>query len=480
MRITLVVVAVAVLSGCGSKAKDPGPAECGSLPDFGLQLCQPASLSQVQAEGIWNMQVRLDGFEPFADVFSLQSGNEQLFANPLSDKDIGSDHFYLSTTFNRTDGRTVKWGFAGCTASSPAQVEGKVTACVNGQRSAVGTFTAKRIQRPADEQEASGLTLVSEQKVAEGVAVDVTVSGNAAYVASLTGGVSVFDITDRSQPVVMTHLPADGGYWNDVAVNNNTLYVATAEQGVLAFDVTNPAKPVRGNSLPLDLPNVHTVLLDGTRLYAMSPDPIGETIIFDAANPTLQELGRFRASSTDPSTNHFPHDACVLDNRLYVNHWASGVVVADVTNPANPTQLVQIDSAHKTSHACAVGHFGQNTYLYEGGEDWGASLRVFDVTNIQKPSGIVTQVDRRPEISIHNMQLVGNKLYVAWYQDGLRVFDVTSPTKPTQIEYFNTWRESDPGRGSSFYDGTVGINVPGDGFIYVAEASRGLMIFKEP
>ena len=56
----------------------------------------------------------------------------------------------------------------------------------------------------------------------------------------------------------------------------------------------------------------------------------------------------------------------------------------------------------------------------------------------------------------------------------------SDPTKPKQLGYFNTWRESDPYRGSSFYDGALGVKAPGDGFIYVAESGRGLMIFQQP
>lgn len=49
-----------------------------------------------------------------------------------------------------------------------------------------------------------------------------------------------------------------------------------------------------------------------------------------------------------------------------------------------------------------------------------------------------------------------------------------------EVGYYNTWREDDPGRGRSFFDGAIGIRAPGDGYIYVAETSRGLMIFDEP
>jgi hypothetical protein len=46
------------------------------------------------------------------------------------------------------------------------------------------------------------------------------------------------------------------------------------------------------------------------------------------------------------------------------------------------------------------------------------------------------------------------------------------------VAYFNTYRESDPGR-SDFLDGAIGIRVPGDGYVYVVDKPRGLLILRE-
>jgi hypothetical protein len=78
------------------------------------------------------------------------------------------------------------------------------------------------------------------------------------------------------------------------------------------------------------------------------------------------------------------------------------------------------------------------------------------------------------------MVLVGTRLYVAHYQGGVRVLDVSVPETPRQVAHFNTFRASDPGRGTSFYDGAIGIRVPGDGYVYTVDSSRGLIILREP
>ena len=125
-----------------------------------------------------------------------------------------------------------------------------------------------------------------------------------------------------------------------------------------------------------------------------------------------------------------------------------------------------------------MGRFGDRLIAFEGGEDWGAHLRVLDVTN---PADIRLLAEWRLQehISIHNMVLVGTKLYVAHYQNGVRVLDVSVPEQPRQVAHHHTFRPHDAGRGSSFYDGAIGIRVPGDGYVYAVDTSRGLLILRE-
>jgi len=75
--------------------------------------------------------------------------------------------------------------------------------------------------------------------------------------------------------------------------------------------------------------------------------------------------------------------------------------------------------------------------------------------------------------------LKGERLYIAHYQHGVRVLDVSVPESPREVAYYNTFRETDPGRGDSFYEGAIGIRVPGDGYVYVVDTSRGLLVFPE-
>ena len=334
--------------------------------------------------------------------------------------------------------------------------------------------------RRTNEQEAENITLVGEAPVAENQAVDVAIAGARAYVVALEGGVTVFDITDRAKPMRVAHIPSGGEYWNDVEVVGDVLYVASATKGVVLYDVKNPAAPMRLPPSPIGDINVHTLLRERQTVFAMSPAPVGETVLLDVTSPDAPvELSRSRSPGSDPGQDDHPHDASFFEGRLYVNHWARGTVVADVTDLSQPQELARIPGTSTTSHFSQVGRVGQDVILFEGGEDWGAGLELFKVTDAAA-STRVGAFSLRPEVSIHNFVLKGTTIFAAWYQDGLRIIDVSDPAAPKQLGYFNTWRETDPLRGTSFYDGAIGVKVPGDGFIYVAESGRGLLIFEEP
>lgn len=73
------------------------------------------------------------------------------------------------------------------------------------------------------------------------------------------------------------------------------------------------------------------------------------------------------------------------------------------------------------------------------------------------------------------MQLVGDRAYIAYYQDGVRIVDLSDVTQPREVAYYNTWEPTAPGDP---FEGAVGISVVDD-LIYVADFNRGLFILRE-
>ena len=72
---------------------------------------------------------------------------------------------------------------------------------------------------------------------------------------------------------------------------------------------------------------------------------------------------------------------------------------------------------------------------------------------------------------------MGNTGYLAHYQDGFRVVDLSDVAAPRQLGFFNSWSGPAEPYGMSFYEGAIGVHVLGDR-VYIADTHRGLLVFK--
>jgi hypothetical protein len=468
-------------------------AVCGELASFDVSGCDAGSLAGAARDGIYTMLYRLDATTPGVGAGSLRvsaDGSLDSFRGVKpAQREVDADTFFLSSTRTQATSTTLRNSVVGCRAEGN-RLYGCYVNCRDGRITGAGTFLAERWTRRADEAEASGLRLVSESFVDGGMPVDVYVTQGHAYVVSIPdgaerGGLTVFDVSNPEAPVFKTWIsqPNDN-YWNGVWAKGNALYVASASTGVVVFDISNPASPQLVKSVssgPGGQVDVHTVFVEGDRLYAMSPSPSPRTFIYDIQKPTeprrLGDYGEVGAG-TNPQVG-YPHDALAFEGMLYINHWSGGYVMVDVSDPASPKKVGAYTYPYATSHANAVGKFGDRRIAFEGGENWGAHLRVLDVTDPAQPKRI-GEYELEENASIHNMVLKGERLYLAYYHHGVRVLDVSVPERPREVAYYNTFRETDPGRGESFYEGAIGMRVPGDGYVYVIDTSRGLLIFPEP
>jgi hypothetical protein len=480
----------------GSNWTDPGPlsactfpstgGNCEDFSSFDLSACDTASLANADTSGQYLLTTRSQTASGsynfmYAYTFGFPSdGGTTAYFNGLPTTELrqGNARLYTVQTSALADGGTRRTAMVTCSAPQAPEFTGCVAFCRNGVTTSRATFTSDRLLWRAGETEASGLELVSERRVDTGMPVDIYVTQNHAYVVSVNnprrgrvGGLSVFDVSNKAEPRLVKTIQMSGDtYWNGVWAKSNALYVASQNRLVVVFDITHPADPQFVRTLGNG--GGHTVFVDGNRLYATAPTGIH---IYDVSTPTQPiELARYA-----PVPGEYPHDMFAVGNRLYANFSGSGYFIAD-TSDLNDIRTLgdyTYSEFEQYSHANAVGTFGGRTLSFMGGEGPGEHLRVLDITN---PAAIVKigEFQLRPAVSIHNMVLVGRKLYLSWYQEGVRVLDVSNPTRPTQVAYFNTYRENDPHRGD-YYDGAIGIRVPGDGYIYTVDTSRGLLILRE-
>jgi hypothetical protein len=202
---------------------------------------------------------------------------------------------------------------------------------------------------------------------------------------------------------------------------------------------------------------------------------------YDVSNP-LQPVRR-GAPLLPAGASDGVHDLTVSGDELYINYTTGGFVALDVSAGVNnPVEIGRLATSY--SHAGAVGVLsnGRRVVLHgdegmTGTPDGGAFLRVFE--GARASPQFMTEIGRyqsRREVGIHNIELRGNRAYIAYYQDGIRVVDLTTPEQPIEIGHFNTW---DPvtARGGPF-EGAIGVRLANN-LIFVADTDRGLIILRE-
>lgn len=309
-------------------------------------------------------------------------------------------------------------------------------------------------------------------------AYNVVVDGAYAYTAGPLG----LDVIDVSSPGAPVHVGHADGAFNDVRVVRGAgkivAYAAPLEgEETAVIDVTDPARPVMAPPIPEYSHSLQVQTVGAaTHLYLATYTNVVPR--YDVTNPLVPvRLGEARVPGPEAGV----HDLFVDGDRIYANNTREGLVAFDVSGGLGAAvELGRRKSPY--SHASWAGTAGGRRIVLHGDEGMtnigGAFLSVLD-GDPASPT-FLTELGRyqtRKQVGIHNFQLVGDKVYISYYQDGVRVVDLSVPAMPREVAHYNTWREESAYGGT--FEGAIGIRVGGDGRIYVADLARGLLILEE-
>jgi hypothetical protein len=253
----------------------------------------------------------------------------------------------------------------------------------------------------------------------------------------------VWDVTDTSNPILTDSIQLDARRINDVKIHpNNRLGIVTREgassrrNGMVFLDLTTPAHPtILAEYTETLTGGVHNVWIDGENelVYAVHNGTSAVHII-DIANPeAAHEVGRWGIDNQQRSL----HDIIVQDGYAYVSYWDDGAVVLDVGagthggTPREPVFVSQFKYPIGNTHVA----WRHGKYLFVGDEifppgwdpdspiDARGYIHILDMTDIENPVEVAKY--EVPEAGAHNVWTEGDRLYVGYYQAGLRVVDIS-------------------------------------------------------
>jgi hypothetical protein len=487
------------LAACGGGGDDgPDAGLFGHKEDLDRTSCASGALAGMQLDGVWHGDVHIDGIPPFPLPFAIADAAGTLTIStgtqPVTVVEHTDDDLFLRFEYTTTDGQHRVRAYDLCVRESDKVLSGPISYCWD-EECYPGTIELVRVERIEGEPEAGGLALVSEWNGGDvpwtDISVNVRVKDSRAYVAGYRGGLHIVDIATPATPHDLGHLPTAvaNEIFNDVKLvedgASGKLYalMASNRRGVIVVDVSDPTTPVQVTSFPV-VPegarnNVHTLFtetIDGqTIAYLANVTKLGLDV-YDVTNPAQPVfLGDYVHPDVATDPDAYVHDLQVEGKQVYLCYWSQGLVVVDASDTENIHMTGQWKTyERRTSHSVWVTTTtGGRKIAVHGDEDFTSHIRIVDLETMEQ----IGELSLRPEVSAHNIMAVGDRAFVAYYQDGLRVLDLSDPTQPTVEAYHNTW---EGGPGLSFYEGAIGVDVNVEtGAIYVADTQRGLMIFRE-
>ncbi len=514
------VVIVLVLTACGDNEDPRGPdgpeaPRCAPLPgplptvgsfldpnSFTLVGCVEGGLENLP--GRWFVRDPASTFDFFYPRYEgdCDTGFSRSFA---TEDDIDETDGFSQFTW--TDGTRLftRQSFQFENQGEPFEFTTARVLCMGANDTLIGTtarFDTDRGERttpliggrfaPKDGP-AAGLTQIGQLATFTAYPLDRIIGynvwgeGNVAYVVG-PSGLSIIDVTTPASPTLLSQVTGnnDNGGYNDVRiVKTATATVAFASpldfSDTEVINVTNPALPAKLTSLPEYSHSVQVVPgpANTTALYLATYTEFVPK--YDVTNPLVPlRLGAAEIQGTLSGV----HDLTVEGDRIYANYTENGMVALNVSAGVdNAVEEGRIATSYSHASWVATLTSGKKVILHgdEGlsgsAEDGAAFLRILD-GDPTSPTYLdeLSRFRTRKEVGIHNIQVVGDKMYLSYYQDGIRIVNLADPTQPTEIAHFNTWNP-ETAFGAAF-EGAVGVRAA-NGHVFVADIDRGLLILDE-
>lgn len=270
-----------------------------------------------------------------------------------------------------------------------------------------------------------------------------------------TTSAAFVDMSDPSNLIFLGRLPTatNNSLWRDIKVYNNHAFIVSeaSGHGMQVFDLTrlrnvaNPPETFTADANYNEFGSAHNIVINEESgfAYAVGSDTFnGGPHFVNIQNPTNPVAAGGYAEDA------YSHDAQVvtyngpdvdyIGKEILISSNANEVVIVDVTDKDNPTQISTID--YENLGYAHQGWFTENMEYFILGDEvdeinFGLNSRtiVFDFNDLDNPLFHMEYLGPTAAID-HNGYVVGDTFYLANYTAGVRAIDISNIASGVMVE----------------------------------------------
>ena len=334
-------------------------------------------------------------------------------------------------------------------------------------------------------------------------------------VIGLNNGTAVVEVTDPMHPRVVGSVPGRVSVWREVKVyqpwnaakqqHDAYAYVVTeaADAGLQVIDLSKLPASISLLSTFTGFKTAHTVFIANVDPASGAPNvPDVQPVLYIEGS----DLGFLSLDITRPEAplisgrllNSYVHDvwagvfrgdrarACGGGREtceVVVDWGGDAVRIVDFTTKENPVVLAAFrypDLGY--AHSGWISRDGRYLFSFDELDEWNthenSRIRVLDISDLANPTLAAVWTSATKAIE-HNGYAVGDKLYVSYYERGMAIFDVSQPTAPREIGFFDTFPSADEAEFHGAW-GVYPFLPSGTLLVSNIDGAGGLFVLREP
>ena len=315
-------------------------------------------------------------------------------------------------------------------------------------------------------------------------------AGNEYGFIGATNGVFIVDVTNPTTPVQRDFVPGcvTGCIWRELKTYQNYLYMVSDDGGPNCLQIADLSYLPDSVHIVYQSDSIfrrsHTIFIDGDKLYCgyVTGGVFGGSTsmaVFSLANPALPLLLR-NLLDDDPSIGQV-HDMYVRNDTVYASAAYDGLQIYRFDTIINQfTKLASLTNYPFSGYNhSSVLTSNSNTLIFADEVNPGLPLKAYDITDLQNMTlGSTFRSTPTSTATPHNPFMANDHdLVVAYYQDGIQLFDAGNPANIVRTGFFDTSPNNGAGLPNPNYSGCWGayVDLP-SGLILASDMQNGMFV----